>query len=165
MTWIFAEIGFKYFELSWIFVGAFCIGHLFPDILVWGFLLLHRILASDRRMPFCVGFRVSTQRAHDVVLTSIRRNDVVSTSFRRHVPAWKNQIEIQKMLFLFENMALKHSCWPIHLCLCARLLVYSSSLAQICFWRVSVLLFHKITCSCVHLFWQSTNFLLFLEYY
>ena len=26
------------------------------------------------------------QQAHDVVLTSMRRNDVASTSFRRHVP-------------------------------------------------------------------------------
>ena len=27
-----------------------------------------------------------SQHAHDVVLTSMRRNDVTSTSFRRHVP-------------------------------------------------------------------------------
>ena len=27
-----------------------------------------------------------SQQAHDVVLTSMRRNDVASTSFRRHVP-------------------------------------------------------------------------------
>ena len=27
-----------------------------------------------------------SQQAHDVVLTSMRRNDVTSTSFRRHVP-------------------------------------------------------------------------------
>ena len=26
------------------------------------------------------------QQAHDVVMTSMRRNDVASTSFRRHVP-------------------------------------------------------------------------------
>ena len=26
------------------------------------------------------------EQAHDVVLTSMRRNDVASTSFRRHVP-------------------------------------------------------------------------------
>ena len=28
----------------------------------------------------------NSQQAHDVVLTSMRRNDVTSTSFRRHVP-------------------------------------------------------------------------------
>ena len=28
----------------------------------------------------------NSQQAHDVVLTSMRRNDVASTSFRRHVP-------------------------------------------------------------------------------
>ena len=28
----------------------------------------------------------NSQRAHDVVLMSMRRNDVASTSFRRHVP-------------------------------------------------------------------------------
>ena len=30
----------------------------------------------------------NSQRAHDIVLTSMRRNDVTSTSFRRHVPTW-----------------------------------------------------------------------------
>ena len=28
----------------------------------------------------------NSQQAHDVVMTSMRRNDVTSTSFRRHVP-------------------------------------------------------------------------------
>ena len=28
----------------------------------------------------------NSQQAHDIVLTSMRRNDVASTSFRRHVP-------------------------------------------------------------------------------
>ena len=28
----------------------------------------------------------NSQQAHDVILTSMRRNDVASTSFRRHVP-------------------------------------------------------------------------------
>ena len=28
----------------------------------------------------------NSQQAHDVVVTSMRRNDVASTSFRRHVP-------------------------------------------------------------------------------
>ena len=28
----------------------------------------------------------NSQQAHDVALTSMRRNDVASTSFRRHVP-------------------------------------------------------------------------------
>ena len=28
----------------------------------------------------------NSQQAHDIVMTSMRRNDVASTSFRRHVP-------------------------------------------------------------------------------
>ena len=28
----------------------------------------------------------NSQQAHDVIMTSMRRNDVASTSFRRHVP-------------------------------------------------------------------------------
>ena len=28
----------------------------------------------------------NSQQAHDIVLTSMRRNDIASTSFRRHVP-------------------------------------------------------------------------------
>ena len=40
----------------------------------------------------------NSQQAHDVVLTSMRRNDVASTSFRRHVPTrfWFKQ-------YLFHN--------------------------------------------------------------
>ena len=33
------------------------------------------------------GGGANSQQAHDVVLTSMRRNDVAPTSFRRHVPA------------------------------------------------------------------------------
>ena len=32
------------------------------------------------------GGGANPQQAHDVVMTSMRRNDVASTSFRRHVP-------------------------------------------------------------------------------
>ena len=32
------------------------------------------------------GGGANSQQAHDVVMTSMRRNDVASTSFRRHVP-------------------------------------------------------------------------------
>ena len=32
------------------------------------------------------GGGANSQQAHDVVVTSMRRNDVASTSFRRHVP-------------------------------------------------------------------------------
>ena len=38
-----------------------------------------RILGGPRGGP-------NSQQAHDVVMTSMRRNDVASTSFRRHVP-------------------------------------------------------------------------------
>ena len=51
----------------------------------------------------------NSQQAHDVVLTSMRRNDVASTSFRRHVPTrfLINQCQIITFLILksdnFEN--------------------------------------------------------------
>ena len=38
-----------------------------------------RILGGPRGGP-------NSKQAHDVVMTSMRRNDVASTSFRRHVP-------------------------------------------------------------------------------
>ena len=43
-----------------------------------------------------------SQRAHDVVTTSMRRNDVASTSFRRHVPTMFliNQCQIITFLIL-----------------------------------------------------------------
>ena len=39
-----------------------------------------RILGEGPRGP-------NSQQAHDVVLTSMRRNDIASTSCRRHVPS------------------------------------------------------------------------------
>ena len=57
----------------------------------------------------CIGvgrFRIlegpSSQQAHDVVTTSMRRNDVASTSFRRHVPTrfLINQCQIITFLIL-----------------------------------------------------------------
>ena len=44
----------------------------------------------------------SSQQAHDVVMTSMRRNDVASTSFRRHVPTrfLTNQCQIITFLIL-----------------------------------------------------------------
>ena len=44
----------------------------------------------------------NSQQAHDVVLTSMRRNNVASTSFRRHVPTrlFINQCQIIKFLIL-----------------------------------------------------------------
>ena len=44
----------------------------------------------------------NSQQAHDVVLTSMRRNDVASTSFRRHVPTrfLINQCQIITFLIL-----------------------------------------------------------------
>ena len=43
-----------------------------------------------------------SRQAHDVVLTSMRRNDVASTSFRRHVPTrfLINQCQIITFLIL-----------------------------------------------------------------
>ena len=44
----------------------------------------------------------NSQQAHDVVMTSMRRNDVASTSFRRHVPSrfLINQCQIITILIL-----------------------------------------------------------------
>ena len=44
----------------------------------------------------------NSQQAHDIVLTSMRRNDVASTSFRRHVPTrfLVNQCQIITFLIL-----------------------------------------------------------------
>ena len=44
----------------------------------------------------------NSQQAHDVVMTSMRRNDVASTSFRRHVPTrfLINQCQIISFLIL-----------------------------------------------------------------
>ena len=44
----------------------------------------------------------NSQQAHDVVMTSMRRDDVASTSFRRHVPTrfLINQCQIITFLFL-----------------------------------------------------------------
>ena len=45
---------------------------------------------------------LNSQQAHDVVMTSMRRNDVASTSFRRHVPTrfLINQCQIIILLIL-----------------------------------------------------------------
>ena len=42
----------------------------------------------------------NSQQAHDVVLTSMRRNDVASTSFRRHLPTRFLINQCQKITFL-----------------------------------------------------------------
>ena len=42
----------------------------------------------------------NSQQAHDVVMTSIRRNDVASTSFRRHVPTRFLINRCQRITFL-----------------------------------------------------------------
>ena len=44
----------------------------------------------------------NSQQAHDVVMTSMRRNDVASTSFRRHMPTrfLINQCQIITILIL-----------------------------------------------------------------
>ena len=55
-----------------------------------------RILGGPR------GGGANSQQAHDVVMTSMRRNDVASTSFRRHVPTrfLINQCQIITILIL-----------------------------------------------------------------
>ena len=48
----------------------------------------------------------NSQQAHDVVMTSMRRNDVASTSFRRHVPTrfLTNQCQMITFLILKSNI-------------------------------------------------------------
>ena len=45
---------------------------------------------------------LNSQKAHDVVTTSMRRNDVAATSFRRHIPIrfFINQCQIITFLIL-----------------------------------------------------------------
>ena len=52
----------------------------------------------------------NSQQAHDVVLTSMRRNDVASTSFRRHVPTriLTNQCQIITF-FIFKSDNIENS--------------------------------------------------------
>ena len=52
------------------------------------------------------GGGANSQQAHDVVMTSMRRNDVASTSFRRHVPTrfLINQCQIITFLILKSDM-------------------------------------------------------------
>ena len=49
-----------------------------------------------------MGGGANSQKAHDVVMTSMRRNDVALTSFRRHVPTsfLINQCQIDLFLIL-----------------------------------------------------------------
>ena len=64
-----------------------------------------RILGGGARFRILWGPRgggANSQQAHDVVMTSMRRNDIASTSFRRHVPNrfLINQCQIIAFLFL-----------------------------------------------------------------
>ena len=77
----------------------------------WKFTQHHRT-ARPPRTPLHIGvgrFRklggqggANSQQAHDVVMTSMRRNDVASTSFRRHVPTrfLTNRCQIISFLIL-----------------------------------------------------------------
>ena len=60
-----------------------------------------RILGGPR-FRILVGGGANSQQAHDVVMTSMRRNDVASTSFGRHVPnrILINQCQIIAFLIL-----------------------------------------------------------------
>ena len=63
-----------------------------------------RILGGGARFRILGGQEgcANSQQAHDIVLTSMRRNDVASTSFRRHVPTrfLINQCQIITFLIL-----------------------------------------------------------------
>ena len=52
------------------------------------------------------GGGANSQQAHDVVMTSMRRNDVASTSFRRHVPTrfLINQCQIITFIILKSDL-------------------------------------------------------------
>ena len=77
----------------------------YPLNLGMGFLCLHRRpIIGVGRFRILGGPRggANSQQAHDVVMTSMRRNDVASTSFRRHVPTrfLINQCQIITILIL-----------------------------------------------------------------
>ena len=72
----------------------------------------HPSLCPESTLAYDIGvgrFRIlggqggpNSKQAHDVVMTSMRRNDVASTSFRRHVPTrfLINQCQIITILIL-----------------------------------------------------------------
>ena len=51
----------------------------------------------------------NSQQAHDVVMTSMRRNDVASTSFRRHVPTRFLINQCQTITFLILKYDIENS--------------------------------------------------------
>ena len=62
-----------------------------------------RILGGGQGLEYWGGGQVgpNSQQAHDVVLTSMRRNDVGSTSFRHHAPTrFLHQCQIITFLIL-----------------------------------------------------------------
>ena len=63
------------------------------DLEYWG--------GGGQGLEYWRGARGTKFPAHDVVLTSMRRNDVASTSFRRHVPTRFLINQCQMIAFLF----------------------------------------------------------------
>ena len=59
-----------------------------------------RILGGGGCKVSNIGGGANSQRAHDVVMMSMRRNDVASTSFRRHVPTRLLINQLQTITFL-----------------------------------------------------------------
>ena len=80
----------------------------------------------------------NSQQAHDVVMTSMRRNDVASTSFRRHVPTrfLINQCQIITFLILksdiIENSRIELFCQYLQIKLKLHLLLFYPSTWYIC---------------------------------
>ena len=87
-------------ELNWCHLHtASC-----PEIKVTDFKFIQHFIGVGRFRILGGGGKggPNSQQAHDVVMTSMRRNDVASTSFRRHVPSrfLINQCQIIKILIL-----------------------------------------------------------------
>ena len=63
-----------------------------------------RILGGPRG-----GGGLNSQQAHDVIMTSMRRNDVTSTSFRRHVPTRFLINQCQIITFILKSDIIENS--------------------------------------------------------
>ena len=74
----------------------------------------------------------NSQQAHDVVMTSMRRNDIASTSFRRHVPTRLLINHCQTITFLILKSAIIENSSTFKNILKLHLLLFYPSTWYIC---------------------------------
>ena len=72
-------------------------------IITWRFVFIFIGVGRFRILGGPRGGGPNFQQAHDVVMTSMRRNDVASTSFRRHVPTRFLINQCQIITFLIKS--------------------------------------------------------------